>query len=277
MGEGAQQDAARDFLAACGVDAVLCETAQDRFAEAAVVARVPGALAPSPLSQRRPAEPEPPASVAPAQGERDPGEAAEAVVDAREVARSAATLAELHEAMRRFEGCPLKGLARTTCVGEGPSGAALMLVGEAPGREEDDAGRPFVGRSGQLLTKMLAAIGLPREAVYISNVIPWRPPANRTPSPAESATCEVFVRREIALVRPKVLVALGGAAARTLLEAQEGIMRQRGRWVSFDLGSGGGSGLIDAVATFHPAYLLRSPAEKGRAWSDLLAVKRRLG
>lgn len=250
------------FLRACGVTAQLAEAPQDRFAEA--VEQRPAAPAAAALRKR---EPESPPVVS-----REPVGDDEAVQAAREVARTAPDLAALHATMASFEGCPLKGLARSTCVGEGPAGAPVMLVGEAPGRDEDEAGRPFVGRSGQLLEKMLAAIDLAREEVFITNVIPWRPPANRTPSPIETATCEVFVRREIALVQPQILVALGGAAAKTLFRIDAGIMRQRGKWVRFDTGDGE----IDAVATFHPAYLLRSPAEKGRAWQDLLAIRRRL-
>lgn len=257
-------DPLHDFLHACGVTVVLAETPQDRFAEGEVVAEAPRAelqpLDDFPLAEEDWAD-EPPAP------EED-----EAVHAAREVARSAPDLVALHRALNRFEGCPLKALARTTCHGEGLEGAPIMFVGEAPGREEDEAGRPFVGRSGQLLEKMLAAIGLKRGDVYISNVIPWRPPANRTPSPIETATCEVFVRREIALVRPKVLVALGGSAAKTLFQVDAGIMRQRGKWVEFETDGD----TIDAMAMFHPAYLLRTPGEKRRAWQDLLAVRRRL-
>ena len=195
------------------------------------------------------------------------------IMEAREAAREAPTLAALHRAMAAFDGCPLKATARQACPGEGPIGAPLMFVGEAPGREEDEAGRPFVGRSGRLLNKMIEAIGLKREEVYITNVIPWRPPGNRTPSPIETATCEVFVRREIALVGPKLLVPLGGPSAKTLLKNDAGIMRQRGRWTRYVPETGEA---IDALAMFHPAYLLRTPAEKRRAWQDLLALRERL-
>lgn len=271
------QDPLWAFLSACGVTAVLAETAQNRFEEADPVAAAAASATPSAgggsgagaaaALGRSPVDPDDLVDSDDAAVGED-----EAIHAAREVARTAPTLAALHEALRGFEGCPLKHLARTTCLGEGPQGAAIMFVGEAPGREEDEQGRPFVGRSGQLLERMLASIGLTREEVYISNVIPWRPPANRTPSPIETATCEVFVRREIALVGPKVLVALGGAAAKTLFSTDTGIMRQRGRWVGFDAGGTA----IDAMAMFHPAYLLRTPGEKARAWQDLLAVRRRL-
>lgn len=259
------QDPVWAFLSACGVTAVLAETAQNRFEEAEPVA--------APAAARHPAAPAHVDDADLVDSDDAPVGEDEAVHAAREAARSAPTLAALHAALRGFEGCPLKHLARSTCLGEGPEGADIMFVGEAPGRDEDEAGRPFVGRSGQLLERMLAAIGMTREQVYITNVIPWRPPANRTPSPIETATCEVFVRREIALVRPKVLVALGGAAAKTLFSTDTGIMRQRGRWVSFDADGT----TIDAMAMFHPAYLLRTPGEKARAWQDLIAVRRRLG
>ncbi|RAI00437.1 uracil-DNA glycosylase [Acuticoccus sediminis] len=253
------RDPLRGFFSACGVTVMLAETPQNRFAEGVAVEEP--SFDDMPLADSDDWVDEP----APAVED-------EAVHAAREVARTAPDLAALHQALARFDGCPLKALARSTCHGEGPVGAPIMFVGEAPGRDEDEAGRPFVGRSGQLLEKMLAAIGMTREAVYISNVIPWRPPANRTPSPIETATCEVFVRREIALVRPKVLVALGGAAAKTLFSTDTGIMRQRGNWVRFDTGDGE----VDAVAMFHPAYLLRTPGEKRRAWQDLLSIRRKL-
>ncbi|WP_420393165.1 uracil-DNA glycosylase [Acuticoccus sp.] len=241
------------FLRDCGVTTELREVPQNRFV----------ALEPA---ERRPADDEGPPVPATEEGDDV------SVQAAREVAREATSLEALHAVVRTFEGCPLRWLARSTCVGEGPVGAPLMLVGEAPGRDEDEAGRPFVGRSGQLLERMLAAIGLARADVYITNVIPWRPPANRTPSPIETATCEVFVRCEIALVRPTVLLALGGAAAKTLFANDAGIMRQRGQWRRFDAGELE----IDAMATLHPAFLLRNPAQKARAWQDLLAVHRRL-
>lgn len=265
------------FWRACGVTVRLAEVPQDRFADSELIPAVRSA--PPRLSAGDPggALASPRSSHAVPGGPRDgileADGASDAVSAAREVARTAASLEALHHALRAFDGCPLKATARGTCVGEGPVGAPLMVVGEAPGKDEDEAGRPFVGRSGKLLEKMLAAIGLSRADVFITNVIPWRPPGNRTPSPIETATCEVFVRREIALVRPRVLLLLGGAAAKTLLKVDAGIVSQRGNWQAFALDDGGP---VDAVATFHPAYLLRTPAEKRRAWQDLLSVRRRL-
>jgi len=272
------RDALDAFLHACGVTVPVMEAPQDRFAEAAPV--TPSSAPPfredrGPRARREPRPSPPPESVPAPVGDVAPADA-DAVHAAREVARSATSLTVLRQALAAFDGVPLKATALSTCHGEGPEGAPVMFVGEAPGREEDEAGRPFVGRSGRLLERMLAAIGFSRDEVFISNVIPWRPPGNRTPGPIETATCEVFVRREIELVAPKILVPLGGAAAKTLLRTDAGIMRQRGRWERFVPGEAAGGAAIDAMATLHPAYLLRQPAEKAKAWRDLLAIRRRL-
>ena len=184
---------------------------------------------------------------------------------AREAAASARTLAELREGLLRFEGCGLKATATQLVFGSGEAAAEVMFVGEAPGADEDRQGAPFVGRAGQLLDKMLDSIGLDRGKVYIANVVPWRPPGNRTPSPLETAACLPFTRRQIELVGPKILVCLGAASAQTLLNTTEGILRLRGRWLRYD--SGGAT--IKATAMLHPAYLLRQPAQKKLAWQDL--------
>lgn len=271
------REAIAAFHAACGITARLAETPVDRFAEVVLAPAAPPpreapARSRAPAAPRRPAEA--PARAAPQAPQGLDIPAPREIMEAREMARAAPTLEALHAVVAAFEGCPLKATARQACHGEGPIGAPVMFVGEAPGREEDEAGRPFVGRSGKLLDKMVAAIGLAREDVYITNIIPWRPPGNRTPSPIETATCEVFVRREIALVRPKILVPLGGPSAKTLLRNDAGIMRQRGHWARYEDEDGLA---IDAMAMFHPAYLLRTPAEKRRSWQDLLAVANRLG
>ncbi|MEM6762980.1 MAG: uracil-DNA glycosylase [Pseudomonadota bacterium] len=258
------------FLAGCGVTAHLAETPQNRFAEAAEPRSAP-AFAQLKHEDGLAA----PAVITPSSG-NGVGDEAPALMEAREAARTAPNLEALYAAIHAFDGCPLKSTATQACPGEGPLGAPVMFVGEAPGRDEDAAGRPFVGRSGKLLDKMIAAIGLTREAVYVTNVIPWRPPGNRTPSPIETATCEVFVRREIALVAPKVLVPLGGPAAKTLLRTDAGIMRQRGRWSRYE-DDAAEAGAIDALAMFHPAYLLRTPAAKKQTWQDLLAVAGKVG
>lgn len=197
----------------------------------------------------------------------------EVVVAAREAARSAATLDELRETLARFDGCNLKLTAKSLVFADGPADAKVMFVGEAPGREEDARGLPFVGRSGQLLDRMLEAIGLARGEVYITNVVPWRPPGNRTPSPQETEICKPFILRQIELVQPKVLVFLGGASAKALTGVQDGILRLRGRWLELPLGPAAQGVTIRAMATLHPAYLLRSPVQKRYAWRDFLAIK----
>ena len=217
--------------------------------------------------------------VAPLQGEVRQAAASQlplapeaAVSAAGEAAQSAQTLDELRTALGRFDGCALKLGATQLVFADGNPEARLMFVGEAPGRDEDIQGLPFVGRSGQLLDKMLKAIGYDRTTVYIANIIPWRPPGNRTPTPQESQICLPFIRRQIELADPDVLVCLGGPSAQTLLGVKEGIMRTRGRWFAYDTGRRE----IRAIATFHPAFLLRSPLQKRLAWRDFLAIKKAL-
>jgi DNA polymerase len=199
-----------------------------------------------------------------------PGDAA--VGAAREAASAAATLDDLRAALERFDGCNLRTTAKRLVFADGSPVARVMLVGEAPGRDEDEAGLPFVGRSGKLLDRMLAAIGLDRGSVYIANVVPWRPPGNRTPTPQETEICKPFVARQIRLVDPDVLVFLGGASAAALAGTTEGITRLRGRWLTYDTGAR----QIRAMATLHPAYLLRQPIQKRLAFRDFLALKRAL-
>lgn len=197
-----------------------------------------------------------------------------AAASARDIARQARTLEELEVALRTFDGCALKRTATNTVFADGNPAAPLMVIGEAPGADEDRIGRPFVGRAGQLLDRMLAAIGLDRSQVYITNILFWRPPGNRKPTPDEIATCLPFVWRHIALVRPRVVMLAGGTSAATLLDRSEGIMKLRGRW--FDLDVAGLGAPVPAIATFHPAFLLRAPARKSDAWKDLLSVQQRL-
>jgi len=194
--------------------------------------------------------------------------------DTRALAARCTSLAELEAAIRGFDGCALKATATTTVFADGNPAASLMLVGEGPGAEEDRLGLPFVGASGKLLDRMLAAIGLDRTTAYITNVVYWRPPGNRTPTPAELALCLPFVQRHIALARPKVLVFSGGTAAKTLLERGEGITKLRGRWL--DYRPGPVDFTIPVMPTFHPSYLLRTPGSKREAWRDFLAVKHKL-
>jgi uracil-DNA glycosylase len=195
-----------------------------------------------------------------------------AVMTAREAAKSAASLDELRTLLEAFEGCTLRGTATQLVFADGNPQARIMFVGEAPGYEEDMTGRPFVGRSGKLLDLMMAAIGLDRTGAYIANVVPWRPPGNRTPTPQETAICLPFIRRQIELADPDILVCLGQPATQTLLGTRDGITRTRGRWFPFDTGTRE----IRALPTFHPAFLLRSPLQKRFSWRDFLAIKKAL-
>jgi uracil-DNA glycosylase len=195
--------------------------------------------------------------------------AAKAGSDARELVTGANSLAELATTLAGFEGCGLKATAKSTCFYRGAEQAPLMIIGEAPGREEDMEGKPFVGRAGMLLDKMLVAMGLTERDVHITNIVYWRPPGNRTPTAQEALACRPFLERQVALVKPKIVLALGGAAAKQLFDLAEGIMRTRGKWREAELGGH----KVRAMATLHPAYLLRTPAAKGMAWRDMLAVK----
>ena len=183
-------------------------------------------------------------------------------------------LEELRLAVSEYEGCSLKNTATNLVFSDGNENARLMLVGEAPGADEDRQGKPFVGVSGQLLDKMLSSIGLDRSSVYISNIIPWRPPGNRQPTPKEIDLCLPFIRRHIQLVNPLVLVLVGGTAAKSLLDKKEGIMRLRGRW--FEYAADESDTIIPALPIFHPAFLLRSPVQKSNSWKDLIQIKRKL-
>ena len=188
---------------------------------------------------------------------------------AREAAATAETLDELRATLASFEGCNLRFTATNLVFADGNPEARVMFVGEAPGFDEDTQGLPFVGRSGQLLDRMLKAIGLDRTTTYIANVIPWRPPGNRDPSPQETEICRPFIERQILLADPDFLVPLGGASTKQLFRTTAGITRLRGAWRDFDTGRR----KIRAMATLHPAYLLRRPLEKRLAWRDLLALK----
>src|SRR5271169_744797 len=195
-----------------------------------------------------------------------------AMMAAREAARTAANLEELRKLLENFEGCSLRNTATQLVFADGNPEGRVMFVGEAPGHEEDISGHPFVGRSGKLLDRMIKAIGLDRTKVYIANVVPWRPPGNRTPTPQETAICLPFIRRQIELADPDILVCLGGPSMQTLLGTKDGITRMRGRWLPFDTGTRE----IRAMATFHPAFLLRSPLQKRFSWRDFLAIKKAL-
>lgn len=257
---GAAQDLLA-FYAEAGVDALVGEEPVDRFAMAE----------PAPARASRPAVP--PASEAKAAPANvAPPAPDEAALAARAAAKSAKTLEALRGILEKFDGCALKATASQLVFADGNPKARVMLVGEAPGRDEDIEGLPFVGRSGKLLDRMLAAIGLDRTSVYIANIVPWRPPGNRTPTPQESQICLPFILRQIELADPDILVCLGGPSAQTLLGIKEGITKTRGRWFTFDTGKRE----IRAMPTFHPAFLLRSPLQKRFAWRDFLAIKRAL-
>ena len=277
-----------DWYRTAGVTAILSDVPRDRFAETraendARIARrganptsgarqggEPAHGGPAP-TRSKPTTPE--ASAASAMPRAAvPDEIA--IADAREYARSATTLAELQAAVESFEGCNLKVSARATVFGEGSGTAALMLIGDPPGRDEDTAGAPFVGNQGQLLTRMLESIGLDREQVRTTHILPWRPPGNRSPTPAEMQICLPFVQRHIELVAPRILVCFG-SAARTLLDTKAPITSARGAWTSYAFGLGDGQ-TIDAMAMLSPSYLLKQQAQKRYAWQDLLAVKARL-
>jgi DNA polymerase len=250
------------FWAEGGVDAMLLDAPVDRIAA--------GRIAP----------PQPPArkaAAAPAPKTALPGQAdiSGAIAQAQALAAGADTLAALKDAIAAFDGCPLKheGAARQSVFYRGREDAPVVVIGEGPGAEEDAQGLPFVGRAGQLLDRMLAAAGL-TDRVLITNTVFWRPPGNRTPSPEEQAICAPFVERTLALVKPKVLLLVGGASAKAMLKKDEGILSLRGRW--FEWRSADGGLELPAMPTLHPAFLLRQPAAKKRAWIDLLTLTERL-
>ncbi|MEN5297366.1 uracil-DNA glycosylase family protein [Brucella sp. TWI559] len=270
------------FYAEAGVDMPLSDTPIDRFAEPQrQSAHSPAAPEGRPSSQveRQRAQQQPPRPAATPSPTSRPVQAAADVPDnsqialAHEVASQAATLDELREKLAAFDGCNLKFTAKNLCFADGDPSSDIMFVGEAPGRDEDMEGLPFVGKSGQLLDHMIEAIGFKRENVYIANTIPWRPPGNRTPTPLEAELCRPFIERQIELAAPKVIVALGGPAGKALTGATEGILRLRGHWKIHRTASGIE---IPVMPTLHPSYLLRTPAQKRFAWRDFLAVKMKL-
>lgn len=287
-----------DFYRASGVDVAVGEEPVDRFEESAkrkaesanrLPARGPAAVgegaspaAPPRFGADRPSGdlkvPLPPLNrdprrVEPAQPIARPNavplDPQRALEDARARAASAASLDDLRALLEAFDGCGLKTTAKRLVFEDGARDARLMFVGEAPGSDEDEAGVPFVGRSGGLLDRMLGAIGIKRAEVYIANVVPWRPPGNRTPTPQETELCKPFIWRQIELVAPDILVPLGGPAMQALTGAKEGILRMRGKWLDLEVGGR----IVRVLPTVHPAYLLRTPLAKRQAWRDMLAVK----
>ena len=193
--------------------------------------------------------------------------------NARELCNKAETIDALRQLVENFDGCSLKLTANKTVFGYGNSHAKLLLIGEAPGADEDRSGIPFVGRSGQLLEKMLNSVGIQREECFITNVLPWRPPGNRTPTEGEIAVCLPFLKRQIDLVSPEIIMILGGSAANALLDNAEPISKLRGKWLEYKTQEGK---KIPVLASFHPAYLLRNSGQKAKAWSDMLRMKQKL-
>ncbi len=281
-----------------GADEAIADETMDRFAESAMPATRPApARAPATAEARpaRPAAPEPqaapppaaprPAAVAPpaAPAPRNgaalnvsgaKGGAAGGAMNGHELAAAANTIEDLRAALLTFDGCALRQTATNLVFCDGNPRARIVFVGEAPGAEEDRQGLPFVGPAGKLLDRMLAAIGLDRGSALITNTIYWRPPGNRNPSPDEVAACLPFVERVIEIVDPAVLVLVGGIASKTLLATNDGIMKLRGKWRSFETPRM--SRPVPCMPIFHPAFLLRSPGQKRLAWRDLIEIRRRL-
>lgn len=260
-----------DWYRNVGVDATLEDSPVNRFTE---VAPTPAQIATNPAQldaqnkvdrkpQQAPIEPNRPQAAMPDGA---------AIKTAQELAANANDVDTLRKGMEEFEGCNLRLTAKTLVFADGNPESRIMFIGEAPGRDEDLQGLPFVGRSGQLLDRMLAAIRLNRESVYISNVIPWRPPGNRPPTPQETEICRPFIERHIELVNPEILVLLGGSSAKTLLKTTDGIMRLRGKWNEFATAKI----KTTTMPTLHPAYLLRQPAHKKFAWHDFLKINQQL-
>jgi uracil-DNA glycosylase len=243
-----------DWYRAAGVDMAVGEEPVDRFAQ-----RTP---APASMPPRA-AAPPPPQPTGPVGG--DPSEA-------RQLAASAQSLDQLRAILDAYDGCGLKFRATQLVFADGNPHAQIMLIGEAPGADEDLQGKPFVGRSGQLLDRMLAAIGLDRTKVFIVNTVPWRPPGNRAPTPEEIELCRPFLHRQVELVAPKLVMTLGGPAMQTVFNTKNGIIKMRGKWDRLAIGSHE----VDVLPTLHPAYLLRNPPAKQQAWRDLLSLKAKM-
>ncbi len=260
--------AALDWLVAMGADEATGDTPIDRRRKQPVApaGETPPATTPPRDEMPRPriAAPSLASSLAPSQG----------AADARAAAAAATTLDELRAALENFEGCVLKQTATNLVFARGNPRAPVMLIGEAPGADEDREGAPFVGASGRLLDSILHWAGIDPDAVYIANIVFWRPPGNRSPTDAEIGACLPFVRRHIALVRPRLIVLLGRPAMNTVLSTNEAINRARGRWI--DYADESLDAPIPAIPIFHPAYVLRNPEMKREIWMDFLALRERL-
>jgi uracil-DNA glycosylase family 4 len=274
MTERQQLAALLDWYVTMGIDEAIGETPHDSFAprpprSAPVAVAQPGPQA-SPVARPTPSITLPaPAIVRPIVP------ASNEIAGARKLAEAATTLAELEAAISSFEGCALRKTATHTVFADGTPHAPVMVIGEAPGADEDRLGKPFVGRSGQLLDRMLAAIGLDRQHnAYITNILFWRPPGNRKPTEAEIALCLPFVWRHIALGMPRVVLLSGGTATSAMLGRAEGITKLRGKW--FDLAVPGLDSPVPALTTYHPSFLLRTPGRKSESWRDFLELQSKL-
>jgi DNA polymerase len=248
------------WLVEAGADEAIQETPVNRLK-----APAPQPAAPKPAAVAPMRAPAPAATAVPVAGDN--------IGNAMAAAAAATNLAELKAALESFEGSALKRMATNTVFADGVADSRILLIGEAPGRDEDRLGKPFVGRAGQLLDKMMASIGLDRTRnFYITNVMNWRPPDNRDPSPEEAAICLPFLRRHVELVNPKLILLLGAVAARHVMGVHDGIMKTRGRWMEYRVGDR----MVPVMPTLHPAYLLRQPAHKKLAWRDLQAFAARM-
>ncbi len=256
------------FWVDAGVDVCLSETPVDRLAEGA--RKLAPAPRPAPPSRSTPSPSLPP----PASAGSEAPDVTAAIVAAKAAAAAAQDLAALEAAIAAFDGCALKRQgARNPVFARGNPSGPIMIIGEGPGADEDLQGKPFVGRAGKLLDRMLAAANL-SDRVFITNTVFWRPPGNRNPTADEQATCAPFLEQAIRLVGPKLLLLAGGVSAKSLLKRQDGILSLRGQW--FDWTSEDGNLVIPALPTLHPAFLLRQPAAKAQAWKDLLTLLSRL-
>ncbi len=259
-----------EWYRSAGVDEAIAESPQDWLSETPTADLPPAPSFPAPLNSapRHAKRQLPERALAAITPTAAAAEDSANVMAARELARSAGSISELHSLLENFDGCGLKKTATRLCLFRGSAEARVMLIGEAPGKDEDAQGSPFVGRAGRLLDRMLSAIELTEEDCYITNLVFWRPPGNRTPSPEEVQVCEPFLERQIELLSPEVLVFLGNAAAKQLTGATEGIMKLRGKWLTYPRAPE-----LKSIATLHPAYLLRNPIAKRLAWRDLLAIR----
>ena len=289
-GDDRQRDliANLDFHVEAGLDLFLDEVPHDRFGEADAPEPVQAAPVRAPVapSGRTPVvppardesfrtelpergAPPPPPPQTRTFGQSAAAKPGEAAGDARARARDVATLAELEALLAGFDGCPLKFTAKNLVFADGNPDAKLMFIGEAPGADEDRVGKPFMGRSGKLLDRMMAAVGLDRTSAYVTNIVPWRPPGNRNPTPQEVAICKPFIERQIELAAPDLIVCLGSPSTQAITGTKDGILKARGRFYPYRVGDRE----IRVLATLHPAYLLRQPLQKRLAWRDFRTLR----